>query len=64
MRLAGCVASMRDMRNIYTILAPRPQGRDYYEDIGVDEGIIRSYVLNINCGCIIFFIIGGVGLSP
>jgi len=38
--MAGHVARMGAMRNIYNILVGKPEGRDHSEDLGIDEKII------------------------
>jgi hypothetical protein len=45
MRWAGNVASMGCMRNSYHILVGKPEGKNYLEDLDVDEKIISEGML-------------------
>jgi hypothetical protein len=40
MKLAGNVACVGKMRNAYTVLTRKPQGRDHMVDLSVDGRII------------------------
>jgi hypothetical protein len=41
---------MGRMRNAYTILVGKPEGRDHSEDLGVDEKIILEWIVGKNGG--------------
>jgi len=43
--LAGNVARMGDVINVYKILVERPKGINHSEDLGVDGDIILEYIL-------------------
>jgi hypothetical protein len=44
MRWAGLVAPMEDMRNAYSILVAKFEGRYHSEDLGVDGKVILEYI--------------------
>jgi len=44
MRWVGHVALMGDSRGAYRILMGKPEGKNHFEDPGVDRGIILKWV--------------------
>jgi hypothetical protein len=45
MRWAGHVAGMGEKRNAYIILVGKPEGKNHYEDLHVNERIILRWIL-------------------
>jgi hypothetical protein len=45
MRWAGHVARVGDVKGAYTILVGKPEGRSYWEDLGVDGRIALRWIL-------------------
>jgi hypothetical protein len=45
MRWAENVARMGEMRNVYTILFESLKGRDYLEDLGLDDRLTLKWIL-------------------
>jgi hypothetical protein len=44
-RWAGHVARMGEVRGAYNILVGKPEGRDHWEDLGVDGKITLNWIL-------------------
>ena len=44
MRWAGHVARMGVERGVYRVLVGKPEGRNHYEDLGVDGWIILGWI--------------------
>jgi len=44
MRWAGHVARMGEERGTYRVLVGKPEGRDHWRDLGVDEWIILGWI--------------------
>jgi hypothetical protein len=49
MKWAGHIAFMGEIKNPYRILVRKPEGRNYLEDLGIDERIILKMVLRKSC---------------
>jgi hypothetical protein len=45
MRWAGHVARMGEVRGAYNILVGRPEGRNHWEDLGVDGRTTQGWIL-------------------
>jgi hypothetical protein len=43
------VVCMGEMRNVYTILIGKPEGRTQLKDLGIDGKIILKWILRIWC---------------
>jgi hypothetical protein len=44
MRWAGHVALMGEVRNMYRVLVGKPDGKNHWEEQGVDGGIILRWI--------------------
>jgi len=44
MRWAGHVARMGEERGVYTVLVGKPEGKNHWEDLGVDGWIILGRI--------------------
>jgi hypothetical protein len=43
----------REMVNSYEVSVEKPQGRDCFRDLGIDESIILNWILNkTGCECV------------
>jgi hypothetical protein len=41
-RWAGCVSCTREMRNAYKLLIDKPEGKNHFRFLGVDEMILNA----------------------
>jgi hypothetical protein len=46
MKLAGYVTCIRQERNEYRVLAGKPEGKDYGEELDIGRNIILTWILD------------------